>query len=190
MGEDILIRPFQIKDIFSVSKMYLSLPEEDRRVFHPCPFHWWIVIPIVAILSVEPIVSKFIRVIFPRAAFLPLIAIRAATNRCAGFAYLQMRKRHPNGRYIATLGIVVIDRHRNKGIGSQLMASLIKQAYENKVHKIILTVLADNKSAIGLYQNHGFNIVNTIDGGDFWGGKLYTNHQMELILNKDRRLQK
>ena len=185
-SKEILIRPFQIKDIFSISKMYLFLSEEDRRVFHPCPFRWWIVIPIVTLLSIEPIVSKFIRVIFPRAAFLPLIAIDAATNRCAGFTYLQMRERCIHDRYIATLGIVVGDKYRNKGIGSQLVAGLINQAYEIKVDKIIITLLADNEAAFRLYQRHGFKLVNTVDNAEFWDGRFYTRLEEELILNKDK----
>jgi len=183
MRKTMLIRPLQIKDIFTISRMYLSLSEEDRRVFHPCPFCLW---KVVLIVSISPMVSKFIRVVFPKAAFLPLIAIDATTSRHAGIAYLQMRGRCPDDRYIATLGIVVSDKYKNKGIGSQLMTSLINQAYENSVDKIVLTVLADNKPAIRLYQKHGFNLINTVSNREFWDGRFYPHHEMELILNKDR----
>ncbi len=183
------MRPLQIKDIFTISTMYLSLSGADRRLFHPFPFRLWKVVPIAVLLSISPKVSKFIRVVFLRAAFVPLIAIDAATNKCAGFAYLHMEKRCPGDRYFASLGIVVGDEHRNKGIGSQLVAGLINQAYQNNVDRIVLTVLADNKSAIRLYQKHGFDLINTVNDGEFWDGRFYTHHEMELILNKDKRLQ-
>ncbi len=183
------IRPFQIRDIFTISRIYLSLSAEDRRVFHPCSFRLWKVIPIAAFLSISPTVSKFTRLIFPRAAFLPLIVVDTATNECAGFTYLQMKRRCPGGRYIATLGIVVSDKYKSKGTGSQLMTSLINQAYENNVDKIVLTVLADNKPAIRLYQKYGFELINTVNNREFWDGKSYPYHEMELILNKDKRRQ-
>lgn len=185
-----LVRPLQIKDIFNISRMYSSLSEEDRRFFHPCPFCLWKVVLIVTFLSISPIVSKLTRVIFLKTAFLPLIAVDTATNKCTGFAYLQMKERHLGDRYIATLGIVVSDEYKSRGIGSQLMTSLVNQAYENNVDKIILTVLAENRPAIRLYQKHGFNLINTVNNREFWDGRFYPHHEMELILNKDGRCQK
>jgi RimJ/RimL family protein N-acetyltransferase len=190
MDKGIFIRPFQITDICTVSRMYLSLPEKDRRVFHPCPFHWWLVVPIVTILSIEPFLHKFIRLVFPRASFFPLIAREAASGRCAGFTYLQMRRKNTDGSYLATLGILVGNDYRTKGVGSQLMAGLIKQAYENNVSKIWLTVSADNESAISLYRGNGFIITSTKDKGDLWDGKFYTVHEMELVPDKKREAEK
>jgi RimJ/RimL family protein N-acetyltransferase len=70
------------------------------------------------------------------------------------------------------------------------MAGLIKQAYENNVSKIWLTVSVDNESAINLYRRHGFIITNTKDKGDVWDGKFYTVHEMELVLDKKREAEK
>jgi len=190
MDKDIIIRPFRITDICTVSRMYLSLPAEDRRVFHPCPFHWWLVVPIVSILSIEPLLHKFIRSLFPRASFFPLIVRDAAGGRCAGFAYLQMRRKNTDGCYLATLGILVRNDYRTKGVGSQLMAGLIRHAYANNVSKIWLTVSADNESAINLYRTNGFSITNTREKGDKWNGKFHTIHEMELVLDKKREAEK
>ena len=179
---DLVIRAFQIRDIYSISKVYLSLPEKDRQVFHPCPFHWWLVVPIVSILSVEPIFHKVIRLIFLRASFIPLI-VRGVDGQCAGFAYLQMRGRNTDGRYLTTLGILVGNDYRLKGIGSQLMGSLIKHAEENSVGKIWLTVFADNEPAINLYQKHGFKITNTVEPNTSWNREAQAVHEMELVLD-------
>lgn len=181
-----LIRPLQIRDIFTISRMYLSLSEEDRRLFHPFPFRWWIIVPVATLFSIGPTAGKFIRVIFPRGVFLPVIAIETVTDRCAGFAYLQMKSRGSDNRYIATLGIVVDDRYKNKGIGSQMMIELIRQADKDNVFKIVLTVLVDNEPAIRLYQEHGFNIIKTEDNKEFWNGRFYPRHEMELVLNESR----
>ena len=179
------IRLLQIKDIFTISRMYLSLSKEDRRFFHPFAFRWWIIVPVFALFWLGPVAGKFIRIIFPRAAFLSSVAIDTATHEYAGFAYVQMRKKCSDNKYTATLGIVVSDKYKNKGVGSHLMTRLINRAYENGVDKIVLTVFADNKPAIRLYQKHGFALINTVNNGEFWGGGFYPNHEMELILNKD-----
>lgn len=53
------------------------------------------------------------------------------------------------------LGIFVLQAYRNHGIGSQLLAKLLKDA---KLHynKIVLYVLATNNRAIHLFQKMGF----------------------------------
>ena len=93
--------------------------------------------------------------------------------------------------YILRYDMIIVssDKYKSKGTGSQLMTSLINQAYENNVDKIVLTVLADNKPAIRLYQKYGFELINTVNNREFWDGKSYPYHEMELILNKDRRRQ-
>jgi len=176
----------QIKDIFTIIAMCLSLTETDRLFFHPFQLRLWKVVPFIVLLSVGSKVSKFIRAFYPRASFLGLIAIDTTMYKHAGFAYLHMDKRCPGGRYIASLGIVVGDDYKNKGIGSQLMTDLINIAYEIKVDKIVLTLLADNEAAFRLYQRHGFKLVNTVDNAEFWDGRFYTRLEEELIINKDK----
>lgn len=58
------------------------------------------------------------------------------------------------------LSIVVDPEHRNKMVGSNLMAYLISDlGEENKL--ITLEVATKNKAAIGLYDKFGFEVVHT-----------------------------
>ena len=60
-------------------------------------------------------------------------------------------------RHIATIGICTSKQHRNIGIGKALIQSVIKWAKENPViEKLALSVVADNTSAIRLYEKLGF----------------------------------
>lgn len=178
-----VIRPLQIKDIFGVSKMYISISDEDRRFFHPFPFYWWIITPIMTLLLFGPQVGKFIRGLFPRAVFFSFIAVDNETREYGGLTYIQIRKKTSGNKYTATLGIVVNDKYKNKGIGSKLMTSLINQAYISNVNKIVLSVFADNAPAIQLYKQYGF--INTSRNcGECWGGRFYPCQEMELTLNE------
>lgn len=60
-------------------------------------------------------------------------------------------------QHAASLGVAVHDEYAGRGIGSALVASLIDAA-DNwlNLRRIELTVFADNKAAIALYEKFGF----------------------------------
>ena len=59
-------------------------------------------------------------------------------------------------RHVAGLGIAVHDDHAGRGIGSALVAALVDAADKwLDIHRIELTVFADNAAAIGLYRKFG-----------------------------------
>ncbi|MBI4116686.1 GNAT family N-acetyltransferase [Candidatus Pacearchaeota archaeon] len=51
----------------------------------------------------------------------------------------------------------VLKEHRNKGIGKELINKFLKWCEEKKVKRIKLVASAQNKKAIELYKNLGFN---------------------------------
>jgi ribosomal protein S18 acetylase RimI-like enzyme len=53
--------------------------------------------------------------------------------------------------------IYVRPAHRRKGIANQLLEALLDHA-ANEVDQVVLTVNADNKTAIALYERHGFRV--------------------------------
>ena len=63
----------------------------------------------------------------------------------------------PRRKHVANFGMGVCEKHRNKGIGSILLKEIISLA--NKwlaVTRIELEVYCDNKTAIAMYEKHGF----------------------------------
>jgi len=61
---------------------------------------------------------------------------------------------------VVWLGICVSDRHRGRGYGRLMMRALLDAARVHQVHAIVLTVDADNLSAIRLYEEFGFALEN------------------------------
>jgi GNAT superfamily N-acetyltransferase len=63
-----------------------------------------------------------------------------------------------NGR--VWLGICVAEGHQNKGFGHQMMRKLLQSANKLHLKSIALTVDADNKNAIRMYEHFGFEVKN------------------------------
>ena len=176
----ITIRSLQIKDILSLKRLYVSLSDEERRFFHPFPFQSWKAALIISFFYISPLIRKFMQRILPKAVFLPLIAIDAAVGTPAGFGYLRLKKYCSNNKVASTLGILIADKYRNRGLGTQLMHNLVHLASQNNVNQIFLTVLCENQKAIRLYQKCGFNINRLTE--ELWKGKSYPAYEMTLSI--------
>ena len=61
---------------------------------------------------------------------------------------------------IVWLGISVIPKYHNKGIGKLIMSYLVSQAQKLKISNIFLTVAIYNKSAQILYEKFNFKRIN------------------------------
>lgn len=60
-------------------------------------------------------------------------------------------------QHVGTIEMFVRARYRGKGIGSALLKYVIEWSRANRfLKKLSLSVFADNKAAIALYQKHGF----------------------------------
>ena len=55
--------------------------------------------------------------------------------------------------------VAVLPSHRKKGIGDQLVSSMIALAKEKEISKIMLEVRASNEAAIHLYEKYGFEFL-------------------------------
>ncbi|RQS58593.1 GNAT family N-acetyltransferase [Burkholderia sp. Bp8963] len=68
-------------------------------------------------------------------------------------------EQNPRRRHVAGFGMIVNASHHGRGIGNRLLAAAIDLA-ENwlNVTRIELSVYADNRAAIALYEKHGFRI--------------------------------
>ncbi len=57
---------------------------------------------------------------------------------------------------VAEVSIAVIDEYHRRGVGRQLLRSLISVAEGNGVRSLIAYILADNPAALGLFESLGF----------------------------------
>jgi RimJ/RimL family protein N-acetyltransferase len=77
-------------------------------------------------------------------------------DRVVGSLSIRRDDDHPATRHVATLGMFVVASHRNRGIGSALMAEAIRWARSYDVERIELTVYPHNEAAVALYRRFGF----------------------------------
>lgn len=59
------------------------------------------------------------------------------------------------------LGMGVLKDYRGKGVGTQLLSSVMKHSWDNGLTRLELEVFSDNTNAIGLYKKHGFILEGT-----------------------------
>jgi len=121
--------------------------------------------------------------LWPKAVMYGLVAKDEKGDVC-GFAYFQYMKRLAPGRYLASMGIFVVDRLQGQGIGSSLVRTLMESAKARGIAVMKLTVGIDNERAIRVYEEHGFQVVKRIPRSDSWGDNCFDVYEMEVVLEK------
>jgi mycothiol synthase len=66
------------------------------------------------------------------------------------------REEHPVNRHVASVGMVVAEAWRGRGLGSALLAEGLRWAREQGVEKVALSVYPGNERAVALYRKFGF----------------------------------
>jgi len=66
------------------------------------------------------------------------------------------RKQHPQLKHSCSFGIGILEKYRNQGVGTRLIAALMGWAGKRRLKRVELTVVASNTSAIRLYERLGF----------------------------------
>jgi putative acetyltransferase len=66
------------------------------------------------------------------------------------------REPNPVTHHVASLGMLVAEEWRGRGVGSALLAEAFRWARWAGVEKLALTVYPDNERARGLYEKFGF----------------------------------
>jgi ribosomal protein S18 acetylase RimI-like enzyme len=72
--------------------------------------------------------------------------------------------------------IGVASGHQGKGLGQALLDQFIEESRSRGYHSVVLSVEAENETALALYRKSGFKIVRTFSEG------RYQRHRMELTL--------
>ncbi|MEM3623212.1 MAG: GNAT family N-acetyltransferase [Candidatus Bathyarchaeia archaeon] len=83
-------------------------------------------------------------------------------------------------RHVGVLGIIIKNGFRNIGVGTEMMKTLIEQAYKMGLKVLTLTVFATNRRAIHVYEKVGFVQTGIIPRKHFKDGKYID----EIIMTK------
>ncbi|HML03933.1 MAG TPA: GNAT family N-acetyltransferase [Candidatus Bathyarchaeia archaeon] len=102
-----------------------------------------------------------------------LIALVAEyENRLVGYATIY-KYSHPRRKGVSDLGIYLHQDFHNVGLGTAMLNYLLELAKEQKLHRIGLHVIADNKIAIRLYTKFGFKTEGIIKYSYFGADRKY-----------------
>ncbi|MEM2928895.1 MAG: GNAT family N-acetyltransferase [Nitrososphaerota archaeon] len=112
---------------------------------------------------------------------IPLVAEYG--NRIIGYAAIY-KIPHPRRKGVGDLIIYLHQDFHNIGLGTAMIEKLIQLAKNERMHKIELEVVADNKIAIHIYKKFGFQIEG-ISKDSFFGsdGKYRDTIKMGLLLD-------
>jgi len=94
-------------------------------------------------------------------------------------AYGGRYKRNRHNVYIVA---GVLQAFTARGVGTRLILELEKWAFKNKIHRLELTVMAQNEPAITLYRKMGFEIEGRKRHALFIGGSYVDEYCMAKLL--------
>ena len=94
---------------------------------------------------------------------LPYLVAEGDTGEVLGFAYCNWFKPRPAYRYSAEDSIYLAESARGQGLGTQLLAALMRAAEEVGVRKLI-AVIGDsaNLGSVGVHRAQGFSHVGVL----------------------------
>lgn len=95
-----------------------------------------------------------------RADSYPVI-VATVGGKVAGWAEIKPVGTRKAYRYTVENAIYVGPEYQGRGIGSALLARLIKIAEEGRLHVILALIVSGNESSVGLHVKHGFEHVGT-----------------------------
>jgi RimJ/RimL family protein N-acetyltransferase len=89
--------------------------------------------------------------------------------------------------HVGTLGIGLIARARQMGIGPKLIRAALERAWKQGHSRIELTVRTDNTNAKTLYERFGFTLEGVNRNAFFVDGQFYDTYSMALLLDNGPR---
>lgn len=138
-GRAVQVREFQMEDKEKLIEMYESLSDEAVRWGMP-PYNrerlerGWL----SNLQNITAIVAFY-------------------NDKIVGHAQI-FKFPHPRRRGTCDLLIYLHQDFHNVGLGTKMLTKLLELAEKEKLHRIELSVIVDNKQAINLYKKFGFKV--------------------------------
>ena len=114
----------------------------------------------------------------------PVIGIEGSrTERCWPSAATAASARGRRPKYTVEHSVYVHRDHRGRGLGLQIMRSLIEAARRNDVHAMMGGIDATNAGSIALHERLGFKHVGTLPQVGFKFGRWLDLAFYQLLLD-------
>jgi len=175
----IKMRALRLRDVYQTYCMLRDLSKEARRHFRALPTKG-LRNSIKTLISLALMSTGLDRCI-PLLPYTLYGLVALEEEKIVGLAYLLVPKSKSKA-HNATLGIVVSEGYRGKGIGTLLTRAIKVYARALGSSKISLEVDSDNEIAIKLYLKQGFKIEGILKCEERVNDKLIDVYRMGLLL--------
>ena len=154
-GETVALRPIRPEDEPMLIRLHEALSERSvyLRYFQPLK------------LSHRTAHERLTRICFiDYDREIALVAERKMEDSSAGLIGIgRLSKLH--GRNEAELAVLIDDRHQHQGLGTELYRQLIAIAREEKVERVVSTILSENRDMLAICQKLGFELQSDMEDG-------------------------
>ncbi|WP_223069736.1 GNAT family N-acetyltransferase [Paenibacillus caui] len=114
----------------------------------------------------------------------PLI-IAELHGKVAGYSSLSPFRAKPAYAYSTELSVYIASEFRGQGIGSVLVAEILKRAAELGYHNVVSGVVGGNEASRKLHEKFGFAYIGCFKEVGLKFGEWQDVHFYQLLLNKD-----
>lgn len=181
--EEFFVEALKIRDIPRLHKLVDSLSERSKRHFHPHIFgtkltFLWLLAQVAICVSAIPVFRKILLRVYPKAVIYVLVARNR--SHIAGFVYVKIVGKLPDGRYVAYHGDVIHDSFQNRGLGEMQRKAILDYAKSHDIGKFVGIIVTDNVRSIHLVQKHGWRIDDIAEKSEEYNGELLDNVKVSL----------
>jgi phosphinothricin acetyltransferase len=145
-SEKIILRPFIKADVAAICKIYAYYVENSAVTFE------------LDAPSQDEIFEKFSEI---NNLAHPII-IAQIDERVIGFAYASTFRPRAAYRFTAENAIYIDKRMHGKGLGSMLLAELLKQSKAYGFNQMVAIITAGTDASIALHEKYGFEILGRL----------------------------
>ena len=168
-------------DLLKLYRLYLTLPDDVKMVFHPFPFSRTRLVLILFVMIVSGNLICIVKRTFPKLGSTIIIAL-SKSNDIIGFNFFVITGKEHN-KFVANVGILTLPSFQGMGIGSKMYDLLIKTAKEAGIGKFRVTVIECNVASTNQVKKIGYvNKGYALD--EYWDGRSIKNVIWELDLDK------
>lgn len=110
-----------------------------------------------------------------------IILVAEASDRLVGYL-AALGGDYKRNRHSAHIVVGILQEFAGQGIGTRLFAELKTWASSRNIHRLELTVMAHNTTALGLYKKMGFEIEGTKQDSLWVNGRYVDEYYMAKLL--------
>ena len=113
----------------------------------------------------------------------PYIVSEDSSGEINAFAYINTWKERSAFRFSAEISVYVKESCRGRGLGLELMESLLIEISKTNIHSIVAGIVLPNDSSIALHEKFGFRKIGQFDEIGLKFNKWHDVGYWELILH-------